>query len=602
MARPEKGRLWGALSVLALFSLALFFIWPVFAGPEKLGVSDWDWTLFQTAVPAKTIGEFWQFPLWNPWYCGGSPMLASPQSTFLSPFYIFVLLFGEVNGVRFIIAACTITGVLGMYFLARTIGLSRISSFLPPVVFIFSSWFVLRATEGHLVFLPFAFLPFVAAFYIRSFEKGRALPNIILSALFLVWIFFAGGAYPFPVTIIFLSFYTLFSVISRKSLKPVINLVLIGVFAALLGAVKVLPSYEFFSEAPRKTQDTQYHSVEILKDALFSRTQHVMEQDKIFYQTTDETQAEYLQGFWGGKRPWGWHEYGAFVGVAAFVLYLAAFIYFRRSWIWLTISLIALIMSLGEATALNIWSPLHHLPVFSSLHGPSRVIILFVFAFSMAAGIALSSLEEGRNERGNILRRAVAALAVIVVLVEIATVSRPLLNDVFVDPKPPVVENEYRQIIIGDPVTMTYRHFLQNRGVVNCYETMNPPKKAAPYGDDTGRTNPGYRGEAYLAEGQGSAVIRRFTPNEVTVEVESQGSGVLVLNQNYFKGWMVKKGASREEAANRYGLVSTSVNAGKADVVFYYSPRSYRLGLAISIFSFVVFGFIAVRGLRKRAK
>src|SRR3990172_5467966 len=324
-----------SLPYLLLAAAAIAFIYPVFADMDRIAAADWDWTLFQTAVPAKTIGEFWQVPLWNRWYCGGSPMLASPQSTFLSPFYIFVLLFGEVNGVRFIIAACTITGVLGMYFLARTIGLSRISSFLPPVVFIFSSWFVLRATEGHLVFLPFAFLKFVAAFYIRSFEKGRALPNIILSALFLVWIFFAGGAYPFPVTIIFLSFYALFSVISRKSLKPVINLVLIGVFAALLGAVKVLPSYEFFSEAPRKTQDTQYHSVEILKDALFSRTQHVMEQDKIFYQTTDETQAESLQGSWGGKRPWGWHEYGAFVGVGAFLPFLAALFCLRRGRLWL---------------------------------------------------------------------------------------------------------------------------------------------------------------------------------------------------------------------------------------------------------------------------
>ena len=103
-----------------------------------------------------------------------------------------------------------------------------------------------------------------------------------------------------------------------------------------------------------------------------------------------------------------------------------------------------------------------------------------------------ASPEVGSWNPRQILRSVAAAAAVIVVLVEIVTVSRPLLNDVFVDPKPPVVENEYRQIIIGDPVTMTYRHFLQNRGVVNCYETMNPPKKAAPYGDDTGRTNPEY--------------------------------------------------------------------------------------------------------------
>ena len=72
-----------------------------------------------------------------------------------------------------------------MYFLPHA-RFGRLSSFLPPVVYMMSSWFALRVVEGHTGFLPFALLPFVAAFYIRSFAlRGIRLEDMILSAFFL---------------------------------------------------------------------------------------------------------------------------------------------------------------------------------------------------------------------------------------------------------------------------------------------------------------------------------------------------------------------------------------------------------------------------------
>jgi len=172
------------LAVLA--ALALIYISPVLADIRNIGVADWDSQFFYHAAPLKTILEYGQFPLWNPYFCGGAPMLASPELSFLSPAYVLVLLFGEVVGVKLVIVLFTVLGMWGMYMLSRTLGLGRVSSLFPPVAYIMSSWYALRITEGHSGFLPFALLPYVVAFYVKSVEE-RSIKSFILSGLFWAW-------------------------------------------------------------------------------------------------------------------------------------------------------------------------------------------------------------------------------------------------------------------------------------------------------------------------------------------------------------------------------------------------------------------------------
>jgi len=69
---------------------------PIFQEFENWGVRDWDLHIFYHAVPVSTILDYHQFPLWNPYHCGGSPLLAHPQSSFLSPTVLFSLIFGVV--------------------------------------------------------------------------------------------------------------------------------------------------------------------------------------------------------------------------------------------------------------------------------------------------------------------------------------------------------------------------------------------------------------------------------------------------------------------------------------------------------------------------
>lgn len=581
---------------LLLIAAALVFISPVLNDIHNVGVSDWDSHFFYHAVPLRTITEFHQFPLWNPYYCGGNAMLAAPESNFLAPSFFLVLLFGEVVGVKLIIALYAVLGFLGMYLLSRILGMARLSALVPAVIFMMSSWFPLRISEGHSSFLPFALLPFVAAMYIKSFNEKNWWRWAALAALFYAWMIFAGGVYPFTVTSIFLGFFCLLSMIRTRSFKPALTLAAIVVMAFFLSAVKAIPQYEFMNSFPRKTEAVEYHSVELLGKSLFSRNQRVTTQDPEFYVKAFESQEEHAKAFWAGAKPWGWHEYGAFTGVAAFVLFIGSVATIRKSWPWLVISITTLLMSLGEFSPVDVWSILHRLPVVSSLHGSSRVMPLFIFTFAIAAGFALSRAEEAVERKWKKAGLLLAGVAVAVVFVEMFTVSRPVLKDAFNEPAPKAVKNEtFRQLIVKEPTKVNYSSFLSNTGVLNCYDTMRPPIKAVPYGNDEGRKNPGYMGEAFFASGKGKASVTYFSPNLVIVDAAPVGKDTLVLNQNFFKGWK----ANGRDAVDHWGLVGTPVDAGKKQVAFKYSPRSFKIGFVISVISTLFVGWLIIRPCRR---
>src|SRR3989338_9617391 len=105
-----------ALIIFLIISVA--FAYPVFKNIKNWGIHDWDQHLMLNAVPKETILEFGQFPLWSPYYCGGNAMLANPQSSFLNPLFIFVLIFGEIIGLKLLIFVYLIVGLLGMFLLA----------------------------------------------------------------------------------------------------------------------------------------------------------------------------------------------------------------------------------------------------------------------------------------------------------------------------------------------------------------------------------------------------------------------------------------------------------------------------------------------------
>ena len=80
------------------------------------------------------------------------------------------------------------------------------------------------------------------------------------------------------------------------------------------------------------------------------------------------------------------------------------------------------------------------------------------------------------------------------------------------------------------------------------------------------------------------ARITRYTNQNVVIQTALNGSGILVLADSYYPGWRVYVDG-KEQEIRRANLFFRGVplSAGKHVVEFRYEPRSFVLGLFLSV-------------------
>src|SRR3989339_44184 len=199
------------LLIFALISLIYSF--PVHENISWWGQMDWDQFTFWNAVPRETILKYHQFPLWNPYSNGGNVVLAHPHSSFLSPFYILVLIFGPIIGIKLEIILFLIIGLLGMFFLLKHLGLKEISSYIGSFIFMLSSIYPLHLTEGHVEWLAMAFVPWLFLSYLKSIDNKKYM---YMGMLFLVIMLLGGGVYISAIMVLFLTLYSFIKILQEK--------------------------------------------------------------------------------------------------------------------------------------------------------------------------------------------------------------------------------------------------------------------------------------------------------------------------------------------------------------------------------------------------
>ncbi|MEO7111714.1 MAG: hypothetical protein ABI183_14835, partial [Polyangiaceae bacterium] len=78
--------------------LAIATVWPLLASAASLNSYRDAHPLIQYEEAARTsVVSFHQFPLWDPYYCGGIDGLGTPQSRFVSPTFLLTLIFGTLR-------------------------------------------------------------------------------------------------------------------------------------------------------------------------------------------------------------------------------------------------------------------------------------------------------------------------------------------------------------------------------------------------------------------------------------------------------------------------------------------------------------------------
>ncbi len=547
------------------FIVALLFLLPIFANIANWGFYDWDQHFFYHGSARNSIVKFAQVPLWNPFYCGGMPLLANPQSVFLSPFFLFVLIFDTVVGIKLEILAYLVLGLFGMFLLSRKLGMKAIPSYLSAFVFMLSTWFSARVLVGHTTFFPFALLPWAVLFYFYEKRHFALLSSVVLAVMFL-----SGGVYPFYFTAMFLGLYALFDSIEKKSIKPISTVLLILLFAVLFSAVKLVPTLEYTKGMSQ--QDVQLNSVSMEIRGLLALNQDVIKNDAVNGRNSAEENLP--EKTLAGEVPWGWHEYSAYIGIFALLLVLVSALNYRKNWKLLVIAALFFILSLGDFSPVPLWSILRQIPFLGALHGPSRLLIMFVFSAALLAGKALSDIKPINN-------RYFAGGMLLIVLLNLFFVSRPLLSDAFVvEPLSINTDDftEYIHIYSGDQFLSQYPNMLQNLDTVNCYERIHPKTMVVPQITFNGELNKKFIGNAFLSGTNRTFPISYFSPNRVVVDVNN-ASGSLVLNQNYLPGWK----ARGKEVFSYSGLIAAKVERADRKIEFYYAPETFYIGIVISL-------------------
>jgi hypothetical protein len=591
-----------ALLLLALLA-ALAYSYPIFRDFGNWGIQDWDQHLFYHAVPRHTILHYHEFPLWNPWYCGGAPLLANPQSRFLSPTYLCVLLLGAVRGIKVEILLHLVVGLVGAYRLARSFRMSRPASALTASLFVLNSSFALNLTVGMTWFLSAAYIPWAFHFYLKAM---RDLRWSAASGACLAMVFLGGGIYPVVIAVLFLFVYALFAVLleKRRFSRAAAAIFLSIAFALSISAIKAIPAWMYLKGHPRLIDDYSGYSLSSLVFSLFSRDQQLGAIESAL--STSRT------GFFGGVS-WFMDENGMYVGIVAALLCLLGMISrFRRRPALALCLVLSLWLAFGSRAPLSLWNLIHELPVFASMRVAQRYRIVFLLAFSLFAGFGLDSLlDRLRRLRPRFPSDPLAAAAVLVISADLILVSSRVFREAFPIPPLPVgPPGAFRQVesfssygrigwvaYASNPRHISwgglYPAFLSNLGVIKAYESAEVPRMAIP------SEWPSYRGEIFLEGTEGSATLQRWTPNALTIETEADRPGYLIVNQNYDPGWKIAGGGTVEK---RRGLIAVKIPFRRASVALYYQPPGFRLGLAVSAAGCLLAAAVLRRTMRLRGR
>ena len=449
----------------------------------------------------------------------------------------------------------------GGYILGRVLEMRRISAICIATAFAGSSWFFLRAAEGHFHIIALAYLPWILAAAWTASERGQ-LRYAALAGALIALSFFEGGPYPALYEGLTLGLALVGRAAVRLRARPLIVLVVVGVFATGFGAVKYAPAFQVMSSHPRPTDANFVNTAKVLRQALLSRNQSHNQPS--------------LNG-------WGFFESGAYLGLFAIIAVMAV-VFPRMAFPWIFAGIVLFELARGAIYPNSLYIWLHSLPLFSSTRLPSRFLVPFVLMVAVLAGIGI----EVACSRGSHAALAGSAFLVIMGAVDMLMVGPPNLLYVsygVADPGPPrmdFLQYERNSALVQTAVVQ------HHEGVVNCYMYTGWPTQAK------GWNEPGYRGEQYLLD-PGTVTLARWTPNRLEYAVDAPAPSVLVVNQNYDPSWRAMSGTG--QIFSWGGLLAMRVPAGRSRIVVRYISNATICGMVVSMLTAFA-AFVLIRWSR----
>lgn len=546
-----------ALILAAASLLAAVGLWlPAFRTLEGTGFGDWQFFHHMWEAGFVALTRYGEWPLWDPYHCGGITILGNPQSQHMSPLYLLALLAGPTLGSKLFLCAHAWAGFAGMYLFARREhDLGVPGAALASLAWAASGFFVSHGSGGHSAFLPFYFAPFVLLAW-RAAARDLRYAAAVAGLLTLVLL--EGGVYPFPYLMLLLAFDTLARTISGEAVRPIARAgTVAAMLTALLGAIRLLPIADELARNPRTMPSLDGVSVAEALEMLTAR----------------EHEWRYL------GHEFVWPEYGTYVGWG--ILSLAALgVASARRKPWLAVVAGAVVffgLMLGQHGPASPWAIVHRLPIYDSLRVPSRFAVLFTLYLGLLAGRGLDWIAD-RFERPSMpamLARAsvvLPPLAIAAIATDLLIVHYPIL-DRWTDP--PIVTDfvSPRYYLTAErPYGRYYASFPRmNLGSRGCYEAMNfTPARGLWSGDQA---------QARVLGGTGSVVGFSRTTSRVFASVRLERASRVLFDQNFAPGWHSNLG----EVVEQSGMLAVDLPAGAHQITLVYRPRTLVPGLSLSL-------------------
>lgn len=563
----------------------------------NVGHHDWDFFAGTSLMTLRSL-EARQIPLWTPYMCGGVPLLADSQVGVLSPLAIFSIAFNPITGSKILFLLIPLIGGINTYLLLRSLKCSYLGSLIGSILFAFGGAFVPRLFVGHLNFAQIIWAPLVLLFFFKA-TTGHWAHNTI-AGLFLGVTILSGGNYPAIIIGAMIATYAIVLAIQQKKIRPIIAAAIIAVFAFGFSAVKVLPGVEYAQHANLRTVGG---NASIAPQLLLKGIVTPYKEGKAFPCNKSDGACA--------------HEYIGYIGwLPLFVIALSLPLTLRKPKVLATlISIVVLfVIAVGGFHDLSPWSIMHKVPGLSSTGLSSRFMALLSLHIAILLGIGITALQKRgsllntrkndniKQESSNTSIAITTAIVVAGVLITINLIraATPFNNpftiqQASIDHQVMFTQHllheapELQETLIGTSSMKVSGPPTGNFGILDCY---NPSTDNLPKITSTAeKPIPPLNGEEYVVLGGGSAELRSWTPQQISIHTTSENESRLIVNQNYFPGWRASNNkpikpydpAILDVSKSRFGLISVEVEKGEYDVVLSYKPRSFRSGLIITI-------------------
>lgn len=315
-----------------------------------------------------------KIPWWNPYSFAGNPHVANVQSAAFSPFNTLFFILPFIDAWSVMVLLQPLLAGIFMYVLLCEYKISKLGSLLGSVSFMFCGFVVVWMAYETLA-MSIVFLPVILYAVEKNFQKISWFYLAIISISLAISLFsghFQTSLYVSLFTVAFV----IYKLLSTKNKSTALFVIIFLCIAVIISLIQILPSIQFYEYAVRSESYIKqgvgipfYYLITLFAPDFFGNP--------------------VTRNNWFGT----YAEWASFIGIVPFALACIALLKKQKRTV--------LFFFIAGCTSLifAIDSPiqtllgLSRIPVLSTSN-PSRVIVLFSFAFSVLAGFGLDELQE----------------------------------------------------------------------------------------------------------------------------------------------------------------------------------------------------------------